>query len=296
MIAKYNQRLIPALIILMLVLIAATAVSAFIIKKEQKDQINKALSILDNSQKPVVLVENTLESLFIADNEFKEYALTYDKIHFLNYKSQIANLVQNIDTLQSMVKVLRQEDKGLNANKIIDERSREADSYLRLKRLTDSVMIISANIEMQPFEQPDDIFALKKITPASGGIVMDTLGYQQTTEKRNKGLFGKIKTFLVGEDEKQTTNTTVVVKKVEVEQQGVGIREESDSSFSLNRFAEDVINKSNTYYQSQLRNQLHRRKQLRESEIRLVRLNGELMGEIRGILVSLKGTISATKV
>lgn len=295
MFAKNNQRLIPALIISMLILIAATAVFAFIVKKEQKDQIIKALSILDDSHKPVVLVENTLESLFIADNEFKEYALTYDKTHFLNYKSQIANLVQSIDTLQSMIKVLRQEDKGHNANKIIDERSREADSYLRLKRLTDSVMVISANIEMQPFEQPDDIFALKKITPSSGGIVMDTLGYKQTTEKRNKGLFGKIKTFLVGEDEKQTTSTTVVVKKGDIEQQGIGIPEESDSLFSLNRFAEDVINKSNTYYQGQLRNQLHRRKQLRESEIRLVRLNGELMSEIRGILVSLKGTITGNE-
>ncbi len=292
MVAKNNSRLIPALILSMLVLIAAAAVFAFMIKKEQTEQINKALSILDNSHKPFDLVENTLESLFIAENEFKEYALTYDKNHFLNYKSQIFRLVQNIDTLQSMVKVLRQEDEGQHANRIIDERSREAETYIRLKRLTDSIMVISANIEMEPFEEPDDVISLKRITPASAGIVMDTLGYTQTAEKRKKGLLGKIKTFLVGEEEKHTTSTTVVVKKGETAQQGIDIPDESDSTFSYNRFAEDIINKSNTYYQRQLKSQLQRRKRLRESEIRLVRLNGELMNEIRGILVSLKGSLT----
>lgn len=292
MVVKYNGRLIPVLIISMLVMIAVSAVFAFIIKKEQKDQINKALSILDNSHKPLDLVENTLEYLFTAENEFKEYALTYDKDHFLNYKSLVFRLVQNIDTLQSMVKTFRQEEKGLNANKIIDERNREADAYIRLKRLTDSIMIISANIEMDPFEGADQIFALKKITPAAVGMVVDTLDYMQTTEKRNKGLFGKIKTFLVGEDEKQTTSATVVVKTGEAEQQGIDIPMASDSGFSINRFAEEIINKSNNYYQKELYNQLQRRRKLRESEIRMVRLNGDLMNEIREILVSLKGEIA----
>ena len=286
-----GNRLMPVLAISMLIMIFASVVIAFMVRKEQKVQIAAALRILDDGSQPVTLVENTLESLFIAENEFKEYALTYDQDHFSNYKLQLSRLVQNIDTLQSMVKIFRQQEKGLKTHDIIEERDREAVAYIRLKRLTDSIMIISANIEMMPFEKPEEIFSLKKITPASGGIVMDTLDFNQSKASRKKGLFGKIKTFLVGEEEKEITNATVVVKSGEAANQGIDIPDSSDTTFSFNRFAEDIINKSNTYYQRQLRSQLERRKQLRDSEIRLVRLNGDLMTEIREILFSLKGSI-----
>lgn len=283
--------MMPVLALSMLIMIFASVVTAFMVRKEQKVRIADALKILDNGSQPVTLVENTLESLFIAENEFKEYALTYDQAHFSNYKSQLKRLVQNIDTLQAMVKTFRQEDKGLKTHDIIEERDREAGAYIRLKRLTDSVMIISASIEMVPFEKPEEVFALKKITPALGGIVIDTLDFNQSKASRKKGLFGKIKTFLVGEEEKVTSNTTVVVKSGEAPNQDTDIPNPSDTTFSFNRFAEDVINKSNNYYQRQLRSQLDRRKQLRDSEIRLVRLNGVLMTEIREILVSLKGSV-----
>lgn len=286
-----GNRLMPALAIGMLIMIFASVVIAFMVRKEQKAQIAVALKILEDGSRPVALVENTLESLFIAENEFKEYALSYDQDHFINYKLQISRLVQSIDALQVMVKTFNHEEKGLKTHAIIEERNREANSYIRLKRLTDSIMIISANIEMVPFEKPNDVFALKKITSASGEIVIDTLDFNQSRALRKKGLLGKIKTFLVGEEEQETTNSKVVVKSGQAVNQDVEISETTDTTFSYNRFAEDIINKSNTYYQRQLRSQLERRKQLRDSEIRLVRLNGALMTEIREILVSLKGAI-----
>lgn len=286
-----GNRLMPVLALSMLIMIFASVVIAFMIRKEQKTQIAAALKILNYGRQPVTLVENTLESLFIAENEFKEYALTYDQDHFSNYKLQLSRLIQNIDTLQAMVKIFRQEEKGLKTHDIIEERDREASAYIRLKRLTDSIMIISANIETVPFEKPEEIFALKKITPASGGIVIDTLDFNQSKASYKKGLLGKIKTFLVGEEEKETTNATVVVKSGETANQSIDISNPSDTTFSFNRFAEDIINKSNTYYQRQLRSQLERRNKLRASEIRLVRLNGDLMTEIREILFSLKSSI-----
>ncbi|MDY0101634.1 MAG: response regulator [Lentimicrobium sp.] len=286
-----GNRLMPALAIGMLIMIFASVVIAFMVRKEQKAQIAVALKILEDGSRPVALVENTLESLFIAENEFKEYALSYDQDHFTNYKLQISRLVQSIDALQVMVKTFNHEEKGLKTHAIIEERNREANSYIRLKRLTDSIMIISANIEMVPFEKPNDVFALKKITSATGEIVIDTLDFNQSRALRKKGLLGKIKTFLVGEEEQETTNSKVVVKSGQAVNQDVEISETTDTTFSYNRFAEDIINKSNTYYQRQLRSQLERRKQLRDSEIRLVRLNGALMTEIREILVSLKGAI-----
>ncbi|HCT70541.1 MAG TPA: hypothetical protein DF409_05295, partial [Bacteroidales bacterium] len=60
--------------------------------------------------------------------------------------------------------------------------------------------------------------------------------------------------------------------------------------FSLHRFADDIISRSNSYYQTQMRRQLQRRNELRQSELKLVKLNNALMAEIRGILFALKET------
>jgi signal transduction histidine kinase/CheY-like chemotaxis protein len=292
---KNNKRIMPILAIALLAMISASVVIAFIVRQKQKNEISAALEILRDSRQPVIQVENTLEALFMAENEFKEYTLSYNKIHFENYKFQITRLMNHLDTLQAMIKPFRQEGQEGEAGRIIEERNKEAGSYIRLKRLTDSLMIISANIESVPFEKPEETFAIKNFTPSAGGIKIDTLDFQQTTGSKSKGLFGKIKTFLVGEEEQKTTNAKVVVKTGEPQPNPSEVQTEADTSFSLAKFAGEIINKSNTYYQMQMRKQLQRRNELRQSELKLVRLNSALMDEIRQILFSLKETASQSE-
>lgn len=290
-----SNRIIPMLAIALLIMISASVIIAFMVRQKQKNEISTALEILRDSRQPVLQVENTLEALFMAENEFKEYTLSYNKVHFENYKLQIARLMSHLDTLQTMIKPFMKEEKGGEASRIIEERSREAGAYIKLKRLTDSLMIISANIESVPFEEPDETFTIKKFTPSAGGIKVDTLDIQQTTGSKSKGLFGKIKTFLVGEEEQKTTNSKVIIKTGEPQPDPAIAEAETDTAFSLSRFAGDIINKSNTYYQMQLRKQLQRRNELRQSELRLVRLNTALMNEIRQILFSLKESASQSE-
>lgn len=281
-----NSKTTTILAFLLLILIISAVVISFIVRQKQKDEISLALEILRDSRQPVEQVENTLEALFMAENEFKEYTLSYEKQRFESYKLQIVRLVSHLDTLQNIIKPFSGDSSQNKAVIIIEERNREAKSYIRLKRLTDSLMLLSANMEETPFQSPDQTITVKRFTAAAAGYSTDTLNLSQTTGSRKKGLLGKIKTFLVGEEEQQTTKSQVVVKTGEP--QTFNPEAAADTTISLAGFAEEVINKSNKYYQTQLRRQLQRSRELRQSELRLVRLNNKLMNEIRQILITLK--------
>ncbi|MGV8111633.1 MAG: ATP-binding protein [Lentimicrobium sp.] len=285
-----REKLMPFLAVSLLIMMVAVAVIALLIREKQKDEISTALAILKDSRQPVTQVENTLAALFMAENEFKEYALGYNKVHFGNYRFQVGLLISHLDTLQSMIAPFNPEAGKTEARKIIDERDREAGSYIRLKRLADSLMIITAAIESVPFENHDGPLTVRKFTARAGGLDIDTIDFSQTTGLRKKGLFGKIKTFLVGEEEQQTINAKVVVKQGETPPPQPDVAEDSDTTFSLHRFADDIISRSNSYYQTQMQRQLQRRNELRQSELKLVKLNNALMAEIRGILFALKET------
>ncbi len=281
-----NSKTTTILASLLLLLIISAVVIAFIVRQKQKNEISVALEILRDSRQPVEQVENTLEALFMAENEFKEYTLSYEKQRFESYKLQIARLVSHLDTLQNIIKPFTGDTSPNKAGVIIEERNREANSYIRLKRLTDSLMLLSANMEETPFQSPDQSITVKRFSAAAAGYSTDTLSLSQTTGSRKKGLLGKIKTFLVGEEEQQTTKSQVVVKTGDP--QTFHPEAAADTTISMAGFAEEVINKTNIYYQLQLRIQLQNRNELRQSELRLIRLNNTLMDEIRQILVSLK--------
>lgn len=278
----------PAVAVLLLLLIVTAAIIALTIRQRQKSEISTALLILQDSRQPVMQVESTLEALFLAENEFKEYTLSYDRRHFENYRNQLARLTSHLDTLQTMIAPFKKGEES-DAWKIIDERDREATSYIRLKRLTDSLMIITASLDSVPLEKAGEELTIRKFTPGTGDLSIDTLDISKTTGTRKKGLLGQLKSFLVGEEGQETVNTKVVVKQGgQTDKSTAGASPASDSLFSLNSFAEDIINKSNSYYQSQLRLQLHRRNELRLKELNLIRLNNSLMDEIREILFTLK--------
>ncbi len=269
----------------LLAAILAAATIAWVIREKQKKEIEAALLILRDSRQPVNQVENTLEALFLAENEFKEYTLSYEQEHFINYRQQLERLVNHIDTLQTMMRPFGSPETESDAQEIITEREREAGAYIRLKRLTDSIMLIAVSMDSIPVSDFHSDISLRKFKPGEGELNIDTLAFSQTKGYKTKGLLGKIKTFLVGEEIEETTEGTVVVKQGEAENE-----EEEEDAFSLNRFADEVITRTDSYYQTQLKKQLKHRNELRQSELRLIRLNNALMSEIRGILFTMKSS------
>ena len=64
--------ILPGIATLLLFLIAATAFIAIQIKNKQQAEIDAALKALQNSHQLVNQVENTLESLYLAENQLRK--------------------------------------------------------------------------------------------------------------------------------------------------------------------------------------------------------------------------------
>lgn len=288
-----RPKLLAALAITLLVLIATASILSLAIRQKQKNEINAALAILERNNLPLEKVEQTLGSLFNAEIEFREYTINYDKVHLSRYNNHISHLISNIDTLQQIIATFSETGSG-DAIETLNKREKQATNYLRLKRLADSLLVVSLSFDSMSYTQMNDNFYLKKFKPASGFLSTDTLDYSSTSGRRKKGLFGKIKTFLVGEEETTTNNAKVVVKSG-TNNEAVQA-EENDSTLNLEKFASEVINKTNQYYQIQLAGQLEKRNELRNQELKLVKLNNSLLVEVRSILNSFRIFSQDTKV
>ncbi|MBK9355812.1 MAG: response regulator [Bacteroidales bacterium] len=287
-----RPKILASLAAALLVLIAAATILSLVIRHRQKNEINGALAILERNNLPLMKVEQTLGSLFNAEIEFREYTISYDRIHLKKYHEHINHLVTSIDTLQQIAMTFNGEHQG-NAIETLREREKQAVNYLRLKRLTDSLMVVALSFDSVSYTHMGDNFYLKKFKPTPGSLSIDTLGYSMTSERRRKGLLGKIKTFLVGEEEKTTSNTKVVVKTGTQAEEPQA--EESDSAFNLNLLASRIIDKTNRHYQIQLKKQLEKRNELRTQELKLVKLNNSLIYEIRAILNTFKELSQETR-
>jgi hypothetical protein len=70
-------------------------------------------------------VEQTLGSLFNAEIEFREYTISFDKLHLEKYRKHINNLVAGIDTLQQIVVTFNNSSSG-KAIATLNEREKQA--------------------------------------------------------------------------------------------------------------------------------------------------------------------------
>lgn len=287
-----RPRLLYYLAISLLAMVAAAFVLSLIIRHKQKNEINAALEILERNNLPIEKAEQTLTSLFNAETEFREYTINYDKQHLSNYRNHIRELTLNIDTLQKIASTFTNTTGG-KAIDALKQREKQAGNYLRLKRLADSLLVVSFSFDSVSFQQMNNNFYIRKFKPSQGMLSIDTLDYSTSSGKRKKGLFGKIKTLLVGEEEQVTSNTKVVVKSGTAP--AANEPESNDSTLSLKSFATEIISKTNRYYEQQLASQLEKRNELRVQELKLIRLNNNVLSEIRSILNSIKSITGESK-
>lgn len=270
--------LLPAIATLLLLIIAASAWIAFQTKRQQELEIDAALKVLQNSRQPVIQVENTLESLYLAENQFREYALNSDRKCFENYRIQMHNLVLHIDTLQKVNHLYSAADTTNKTGKIINERDKEIERFLRLKQLTDSLGIVATVIDSVPFKPQGTNPDMKKFAISKESLTIDTV---TTVTGQKKGFFGKLKSLFKDDDATSSKTSKVVVKSQT--QSG-----ETSSPTSGGDVASDIIRQSNVYFQKQLKNLLEQQSQLRQSELKLIHMNHQLLDEIKLILKSMK--------
>ena len=246
---------------LMLVFIIGMIISLI----NEKGRIQAALNLSQQNREQLLKTESVTESLLLVEARFKEYCATFETKVFDEYKAQAKTLAENINLLQQTAS---QEASGEDnrITKIFEEKNREAEVYLRLKQITDSLMLSVSSLENQQTE-------IEKTYRRRIGGRIDTLSVTETRESYKKGLLGKIKSAIVGEKIKENVNTKLRVQTPDE------VLQKSLLSGSL------IPTPTN------IKELIKKNFELKESELKLIYINNSLIDEIRKLVNDIKISI-----
>ncbi len=246
---------------LMLVLIIGMIISLI----NEKGRIQAALSLSQQNREQLLKTESVTESLLLVEARFKEYCATFETKVFDEYKAQAQMLAENISLLQQTASQGSPGEDNRIA-KIFEEKNREAEVYLRLKQITDSLMLSVSSLESQQTE-------IEKTFRRRIGGRIDTLSVTETRELYKKGLLGKIKSAIVGEKIKENVNTKLRVQT-----------------------PDEILQKSllsgpQTSAPTNIKELIKKNFELKESELKLIYINNSLIEEIRKLVDDIKISI-----
>lgn len=260
---KFNvtNRLILTSSIILIILVLNIASLFILISK--KNIMEDALNISQQTRKQLLKAEKVNESLLQVENSFHEYYNSFDPQVFNIYKKQINELSENIEVLIQAVQI----DTVRNSKdirKLLVDKKKESEMYLNLRAITDS-LIFSVNVLDERKEE------LSKIHRGSLNMRIDTISVTETTTDRKKGLIGKIKSAIVGEEVEQSTNSKISISGFD----------------EANMLEEEIFSYPNSYKTlssagnlSESNNLAAKTLELRNSGLRLIRINKNLISEI----------------
>lgn len=273
-----SKRLIATTIFMALILVLIIILIINVIN--EKNKIQSALILSQQNREQIQRTESIMESLFLVEISFNEYCTTYEQSVFDKYKEHIGVLVANIDLLrQSMISDSIDENRIV---KIFDEKNKEADIYLKLKLMTDSLIFSSVVLEENQAE-------IRKYIGSRSAKGIDTLSVTKTTELYRKGLLGKLKTLIVGEKIQQNVNTKLLVQSPDE-------RTDLNRDLSGRYLSSELPATPNAAGSVNNQKLIQMTYELKQSELNLIRLNNRLIAEISKLVNEVKGNIRSIEI
>ncbi len=262
------KRLIGSTIIMSLIIVLIVVIIFSIIN--EKGKIKSALKLSQQNRAQLLKTESVTESLLLVEARFKEYCITFETPVFEEYKTSVKNLVENIQLLYEIVS--KDSTDSTSIDNILEKRTKEADIYVRLKLATDSLIFSVGSLDENQIE-------IEKYIGHLSYIRIDTLSVTATNDIYKKGLFGKIKSAIVGEKIQQNVST-----KIRVQSPTEGNNLNSD----LLRMGQTTKISANSSKTSQL---FQTSQKLKESELKLIKINDSLIFKIRKLIDEIKSNI-----
>jgi len=273
------------LLALLILVIFAMLTGLYFVRKAEQKKTGEALNFLRYKDKNLEMMEQSFQKLYEADNDFRMYTLTYDHQYFMQYSRDIHELMMTLDSLRSgMQPDSTETDLVTEASETILRKKNIAFHFIRLKRLTDSLLYVALSMDsLKLGTLPQEAYNIKRYYPDLRKMGLDTLSISSSTiteEKKKKGFFAKVKDFFKGSSEKTTTTT----QEIRITEEGDTISETIDTTLSVDQVSQVIAGQTNIYYQKQLRLQKTFRQQMEKQEKALILTNKTLMDDLREIL------------
>lgn len=271
---KKPTRLIATIILMSLILVLIIVMIVGLIN--EKGRIQSALELSQKNRERIMITEDVTESLLLVEVRFKEYCTTFEKQVFEDYKMQVKTLAENIQRLQQSIANESQKDEN-PITKIFQEKTKEADIYVRLRLITDSLMLSFGGLE-------ENQTLIKNYIGRLSEVKIDTLSVTETRETQKKGLLGKIKTAIVGEKIQESVETKLLVNT----QEELKNLQRNPSQEQILAELQDQNSGDNS---ATIRELFRKVNELKNSELKLIEFNNSLIDEIRKLINEIETSI-----
>lgn len=271
-------------LVFFLVLVIALTVATFLwIRNTEDRKVTGALDFLRIKDRNLEIMEQSFQKLYEADNDFWLYTLTYDPAWSQEYSRDINSLMSMLDSLRNGMETDPEELVFVEqASEAILKKEDLSERFIRLKRLADSLLYVSAAMEaVNKGSSPGTTVAIRRYYPDLKAMGMDTLSIITTSEEERvkKGFFRKVREFFTGSEEKTTTREQVTVAR-----EGDVTEQVADTALTIEEVSQVIAGQTNLYYQKQLRLQAAYREKMEEQQKALILTNKSLMGDLKEIL------------
>ncbi len=262
-----------AILILMVIILVSLFMIAFF-RKKNTQQLTLVVKDLVATKVDISHIDEAIQSLYAADNNFRFYTLTYDNSYFRKYTAAIQHVAENLEAIEN------EDSTEAHLQGLLGEKEAKARLFIRSKSFIDSLLNISQ-------EWDTTAQAPIKIAVAPPAFVqrekVDTV-IEESAEivKGKRKLFGRLR--------------DAITKKVEVQQKKqevTNIKRAVESSRASKAYNDAQLKKVQEYYSNFIKSAQANHRNLNRKEYELVVANERLFNELQHLLLDLKLSVLA---
>lgn len=258
-------------VLTIMVLVLLTFFMIFFLKKKESTQLGIVVKNLVATKADVGHIDQAVQLLYAADNNFRVYTLTYDRKYLHTYISQLNGITAHLDSALTPEK----DEQQLEA--LMADKARKSSLFLQTRQYVDSLLQLSQVWDTTDVSSPEQQLSrikLPQIKPAADTIVTT----QVASTRGKKKLFGRLKDAISNKTSVQQTN-----RQVTIVQREAG----SDQAFT-----KEQLKKIQDTYANFLKNATESHNTLKQKEYALVVANERLFSELLHLMAALKQNIT----
>jgi two-component system, sensor histidine kinase len=255
-------------VLTIMVLVLMTFFMIIFLRKRESQQLGIVVKDLVATKTDAGHIDQAVQLLYAADNNFRIYTLTYDRKYLNTYVSQLSSITAHLDSAVDS----RQGERQMEA--LLADKARKSQLFLQTRLYVDSLLQLSQVWDTAttplPLQQLGNIKLPQPRRPADTVVTTETA---QT--KGKKKLFGRIKDAINNKPNIQQTS-----KQVKIVQY--------DTNANGKVFTQEQLRKIQEAYNKFIRDATDSHNNLKQKEYALVVANERLFKELLHQMAALK--------
>ncbi|HEY9262276.1 sensor histidine kinase, partial [Chitinophaga sp.] len=243
------------------------------LRKRESQQLGIVVKNLVATKTDAGHIDQAVQLLYAADNNFRIYTLTYDRNYLNTYVSQLSSITAHLDSAVAS----RQGEKHMEA--LLADKARKSQLFLQTRLYVDSLLQLSQVWDTSTTPLPLQQLGSIKLTKSPR--LADTVITTETAHtKGKKKLFGRIKDAISNKPSMQQTSRQVKIVQY-------------DTNTNGKAFTREQLQKIQEAYSKFIKDATTSHNNLKQKEYALVVANERLFTELLHLMADLKQNMLA---